>query len=122
MKVALTVWEDRISPLFDTTRMLLIADTGGRGITERHLEPLDCDSPFSRAAKLDELGVKVLICGGISNFLARLIDAYRIQVIPFVTGTVDEVLEAFLDGNLFKKKFRMPGCGTVNDKRVGEEN
>ncbi len=122
MKVALTVWENRISPLFDATRMLLIADIGRRGITGSHLEPLDCDSPFSRAERLDELGVEVLICGGISEYFARLVEAHHIEIIPFAAGTVDEVLEAYVGGNIFNKKFRMPGCGIQKDERIREED
>jgi len=110
MKVALTVWKNRISPLFDATRMLLIADIGKRRIREQRLEALDCDTAFARAARLDELGVKVLICGGISDFFARLIEAHSIQIIPFVAGSVDEVLEAYVSGDLFIKRLRMPGC------------
>jgi len=112
MKVAVTVWGDRISPLFDATRMLLIADIEGRRISGKHREAFNCNSPFSRAERLADLGVTVLVCGGISNGFARLIEARRIKLIPFVAGAVDEVLEAYVTGRLFNKKFRMPGCGT----------
>ena len=122
MKVALTVWEDRISPLFDSTLMLLIVDIESCRIIERHLEPFESNSPFSRAAKLDDLGVKVLICGGISGFFANLIEAHRIQIIPFVAGAVDEVLEAYMTGTLFTKKFQMPGCGFRNNESFIKED
>ncbi|NIA08947.1 MAG: hypothetical protein GWP10_04075 [Nitrospiraceae bacterium] len=121
MKLALTVWEDRISPLFDSTLMLLIVDIESRRIIGRRLEPFESDSPFSRAAKLDDLGVKVLICGGISGFFANIIEAHHIQIIPFVAGAVDEVLEAYMMGTLFDKKFRMPGCGFKNNENLIEE-
>jgi len=122
MKVALTVWEDRISPLFDSTLMLLIVDIESRRIIGRHLESFESNSPFSRAAKLDDLGVKVLICGGISGFFANVIEAHRIQIIPFVAGAVDEVLEAYMMGTIFSKRFRMPGCGFRNNKSLIEED
>lgn len=121
MKVALTVWEDRISPLFDSSRTLLIADIKARGVGEKRLEPFECDSAFSRAEKLDELGVKVLICGGISSFFASLIEAHHIRIIPFAAGAVDEVMEAYVTGNLSNKRFRMPGCGPCKKKVVRED-
>ena len=102
--------------------MLLIADIGNRRVRQRHFEAFDCDSAFSRAARLDDLGVEGLICGGISDFFARLIEAHRIQIISFAAGAVDDVLEAYVTGNLFEKKFRMPGCGTEDDKRLSEED
>jgi predicted Fe-Mo cluster-binding NifX family protein len=110
MKVAVTVWENRISPLFDATRTLLIADIDNRVLTEKYLVPFDCISPFARAATLEGLGVGTLICGGVSDFFAKLIEAHNIQIIPFVAGRVDEVIDAFLRDKLCHKKFRMPGC------------
>ena len=111
MKVALTVWENRISPLFDATRMLLIAEISDGEVISKHRLPLDCISPFARAATLEELGVVTLICGGVSEFFAKLIEARNIQIIPFVAGRVDDVIDAYLKDGLCHKKFRMPGCG-----------
>ena len=110
MKVAVTVWENRISPLFDATRTLLIADVHNHVVTEKHLVSFDCISPFSRAATLEELGVDTLICGGVSDFFANLIEARNIRIIPFVAGRVDEVIDAYLRDSLCHKRFRMPGC------------
>jgi len=100
MQVALTVWEGRISPLFDATRMLLVADIIDHRITARHYEPLDCDTASSRADLLNALGVDVLICGGISETFAGPIEASGIKLIPFSSGDVEEVLRAYLTDNL----------------------
>jgi len=126
MKVAVTVWENRISPLFDATRTLLIAEIRNGAVIEKHLVPFNCLSPFSRALTLEELGVEILICGGVSDYFARLIEARNIRIIPFVAGRVDEVVEAYLQDGLCHKKFQMPGCGdrtTVKQRRRrGHEN
>ncbi|MBW2624372.1 MAG: NifB/NifX family molybdenum-iron cluster-binding protein [Deltaproteobacteria bacterium] len=122
MKVALTVWENRISPVFDSTRMLLIVNIENRGVAEKQYVPFDCDSPFSRAAKLDDLGAGVLICGAISNSFANLIEVRNIRIIPFIAGAVDEVIEAYLMGTPISKKFRMPGYGTRQDEDLSEED
>ncbi len=111
MKVALTVWQERISPLFDATRMLLIATVDHRKIAERRLEPFDCGSDFSRVSRLGGLGVDVLICGGISRFFINFIQARSIRILPFCAGRVEKVLEAYMEGTLFSDRFRMPGCG-----------
>ncbi|HKI49052.1 MAG TPA: NifB/NifX family molybdenum-iron cluster-binding protein [Desulfobacteria bacterium] len=117
MKVALTVWENRISPLFDATRTLLIAEICNGKVIEKHRLPLDCISPFARAATLEELGIVTLICGGVSDFFAKLIEARNIQIISFVAGRVDEVIDAFLRDGLCHQKFRMPGCGDRQHKK-----
>ena len=121
MKVGLTVWENRISPVFDSARMLLVADIGNRKVNGRHFEPFDCKSPFPRAVKLHDLGVRVLICGAVSNLFAKPIEAYGIQIIPFVSGALDEVLDAYLVDGLCDSKFRMPGCKAGNDNGFIEE-
>ena len=121
MKLALTVCENRISPLFDCARMLLIVDIVDRTSTGRHFEVLHYESPFSRAAKLSDLGVKVLICGAVSDQFANIIETYGIRIVPFVAGAVDEVLDAYLTGGLYNAKFRMPGCGSRHDKSSRKE-
>lgn len=118
MKVALTVWENRVSPLFDSASTLLIADIVGRGIKNMRLEPFECKSPFSRAARLDDLGVSVLICGGITDCFANLIEARKIRIVPFTAGAVDEILEAYITGNIYKRDYRMPGCEISRDQTL----
>ena len=112
MKVALTVWENRISPLFDSARMLLIVDIFDSMATNRHYETFSCESPFSRAATLSNLDVTILICGAISDPFAKTIESNGIRIIPFIAGAVDEVLDAYLTDGLCDSKFQMPGCET----------
>jgi predicted Fe-Mo cluster-binding NifX family protein len=100
MQVALTVWCGRISPLFDATRTLLVANVKDRKITARHYEPIDGDSALSRANRLNALGVEVLICGGISEPFANLIEARGIKLISFSSGDVEEVLDAYLSDRI----------------------
>jgi predicted Fe-Mo cluster-binding NifX family protein len=100
MQIALTVWKGRISPLFDVTRMLLVADVEKKQITVKHYVPMECDSPAARASKLGDLGINFLICGGISDSYAKLIEAKGIHIIPFTSGAIDEVLVDFLEGKL----------------------
>ncbi|MCG6879201.1 MAG: dinitrogenase iron-molybdenum cofactor biosynthesis domain-containing protein [Deltaproteobacteria bacterium] len=111
MKVAVTVWNNRISPLFDATRTLIILDIQNGTVSEKYRVPFDCVSPFSRATNLSEMGVNTLICGGVSDFFAKLIEARNIRIIPFVAGRVDEVIDAYLRDALGHKRFQMPGCG-----------
>jgi predicted Fe-Mo cluster-binding NifX family protein len=107
MKVAVTTWKGRISPVADLTQELLVVDIGGQRITGRNREHFDNDSLFYRARKLDDLGVKTFICGAISSFYGSLVEGYGIRVISFVHGHVDEVLDAFLNNALMNPKFVM---------------
>ena len=48
--------------------------------------------------------------GGISWSLASMLRASNIELIPFVTGSVDEVLNAYFNNQLTKPQFLQPGC------------
>ena len=111
MLVAVPNWNGRVSPLFDTaTRLTLAEVSGGRtAITGERL--LAGIPPPWRARYLADQGVEVLICGGISRPLAGMLGALGIRVLPWVTGEVSEVLEAFAGGRLPAPQFLMPGCG-----------
>jgi len=122
MKVALTVWENRISPLFDCARMLLIVEAVNRTETSRHFEPFHYESPFSRAVKLSDMKIEVLICGAVSAQFANIIETYGIRIIPFVAGAVEEVLESYLTSGLHDSRFLMPGCKTRHNNGFREEN
>jgi len=100
MRVAITIWENRISPVADSAREMLVADVAGRKIIRRRHERFEDDSLFLRAKKLSELSVTTFICGAISDFYSGLVEGYGIRLIPFAHGRVDEVLSGFLTSSL----------------------
>ena len=111
MKVALTVWEHRISPVFDTANMLLLAEIKDKKVISKRHEPFDPEL-FSRLVnRLTALDITVLICGAISKVPANIIEASRIKLIPFISGKADDVLECYAQGIQIIPAFLMPGCG-----------
>jgi predicted Fe-Mo cluster-binding NifX family protein len=126
MRVALTVWENRISPVFDSARMLLIVDVKNGTLTGKRYVPFDAEFFVYKTTQLKELGLSVLICGAISQYFANRIEAYGIRIIPFVKGEMNQALDAYLKDSLFRSNFLMPGCGTrrrhsPRDKRGGRK-
>jgi predicted Fe-Mo cluster-binding NifX family protein len=111
MKLALTVWEDRISPVFDAARKLLVAEVENRVIAGKYYERFDSTLSPRLNERLNELDVSVLICGAISEQPAQMIEASGIKIIPFIAGNADDVLAAYVKGTLVKPSFLMPGCG-----------
>jgi predicted Fe-Mo cluster-binding NifX family protein len=63
-----------------------------------------------RVRRLKETGADLLICGAISNMIGNLIEAEGICIIPWVSGGVEEVLDAFAHEDLTDARYRMPGC------------
>jgi predicted Fe-Mo cluster-binding NifX family protein len=115
MKIAVTVWEDRISPVFDASRRLLIAEIENALIIDRSYVIFDPERPSNLARTLEKLDVTVLICGAVSQAPATIIAAGGITLIPFIAGEVDRVLDVYAKGNPLAPTFVMPGChGCIN--------
>ena len=109
MKVAIPVSGGRVSPAFDFARHLLLLEyEGGREVSRAELV-FEEMIPVSRARRLEFLGVKVLICGAISRSLTDHLANSGIDIVPFVSGTVEEVLAAYFAGQLEFARFLMPG-------------
>ena len=111
MKVAFAIWNNRIAPVFDVARLLHIVEAENSVINGSVEEILPIDLlPIKKAERLSELGVKTLICGAISRPLYDTIVANGIDVIPFIAGELDEVVQAWLSGRPDWHHFAMPGC------------
>ena len=110
MRVAVTVWEDRISPVFDASRRLWIAEMENGQITRQSNLIFDPEHPADLANTLDQLEVPVLIGGAISQVPANTITAGGITLISFITGDVNRVLRAYAKGQSLAPDFVMPGC------------
>ena len=110
MRIAVAVWRDRVSPVFDVAGSLRLVDLED-GTPLRHSNAnLQEDDPSARVRKLSELGVKVLICGAISRPLETMLTGAGIRVIGRICGGVEEVVEAYRSGRHDDPAFAMPGC------------
>jgi len=110
MNVAIPIWEGRVSPVFDTASRLLVLQMDERDEKSRFETYLDEHDVTRKCARVQGLGVDVLICGAISWHFRRLLGASGIQVIPWISGPAEEVLDAFKKGALLNSKYLMPGC------------
>ena len=119
MKIAIPVWNGFVSSVFDFAHQLLLVDVESRVEKSRSEILLEQQAGPQRVNQLIELGVDVLICGAISRPLASMLTASNIEVIPFVSGPVNEVLNAYLNGRLAEPRFLQPGCWPGARKRFG---
>lgn len=110
MKAAFSCWEERIAPVFDSARQVLVAEAEAGRIVRQQRQELDMPLPLQKTLRLRELGVDVLVCGAISRPLQALVAAAGIQLIPFVSGELEDVIQAWSGGKLPASRFFMPGC------------
>jgi predicted Fe-Mo cluster-binding NifX family protein len=112
MKIAIPIWQGRVSPVFDAAGSLLVADIEN-GQEVRHIEKsLALKNPLSRVNFITQLGVEVLICGAISLQLHNALTSSGVKVISFTCGPVEDVIRAFMNHRLSDNAFLMPGCSS----------
>ena len=115
--IAFTIWQDRISPVFDSSKVVLILDIENSVEISRRSVTLETHAPLSRARELTDLGVHVLICGAISLPFANAIESMGINIFPFVAGDINSVICSYLDGTVHNPSFLMPGCRRKSRRR-----
>jgi predicted Fe-Mo cluster-binding NifX family protein len=110
MKYALTVWDGRISPMFDVCREALILDIENKKVISTSTESLDNALSSAKVERLVALKVETLVCGAISEPLHQDLTARGVKVIGFVAGEIDDVLQAIIADRLPAPALSMPGC------------
>ena len=109
MKIAVSTWNGRISPVFDVSRHMVVVEID-QGIIQRKSEESLDEDLGRKVEKISGNGIQLLICGAISQILADVLALRGVQIIPFITGNVDEVIQAYLADQLDRSCFAMPGC------------
>jgi len=110
MRIAIPIVDGRISPVFDVAERLLLVDFEDGSEVRRSEEVLEDHAIKTRAKRVAQLRVNVLVCGAISWPLQAMLLSAGVEVIPQTCGQVEDVLRAFVAGRLTGDAFVMPGC------------
>ncbi len=109
MKIGIPIWENKISPVLDTASRLLVVETDGQMENSRFETYMDVQDLSHKCFRIQGTGVDILICGAVSKrFLEKLV-ALGVQIISGISGNPEDVLNAYLEGNIDDAKFLMPG-------------
>jgi predicted Fe-Mo cluster-binding NifX family protein len=102
MRVAIPLFGSVVSPRFEFAREMLVASCADGGVVEEMKMSLPPGRPHWRVALLAEMGVTVVICGGVSPSSGRLLASHGIEVISFATGPAGGVLEDFINARFVR--------------------
>ena len=119
MRIAVPIWEDRVSPVLDTASTMLIVEVEDQKEASRFETFLDEQELHRRCMRIQGLGVNVLICGAVSRPFLRMLSASGMDIIHGISGNPEDVLEAYLKGILYHERFLMPG---FKKNRSGQRN
>jgi len=111
MRLAIPVWRDQVSPVFDVALNLLVIDVDGGREVARHVVPLGTPGEADRARRLAAMGIDVLICGTITRPLEQLVTAAGVRVVSLVCGPVEQVASSMVRGTRLPSDCLMPGHG-----------
>lgn len=109
MKIAITVWGNRISPVFDAASTLLLVELQDRAVVDRQVKMFQPSRHDSFITLLKDAGVHLLVCGAMCEPAVQRVEASGIDVVPFVAGEVESLIESYLQERGFSD-FAMPGC------------
>ena len=108
--LAIPIWNDRVSTTLDFAgRLLIVEIDAGREISRRELE-LNAVSVQRKASLIRNAAVQVILCGAVSQAMAFGLAREGIQIVPFVSGQVDDVIAAYLCGRIAEPCYLQPGC------------
>ena len=100
MKIAIPTFATRVSPRFDCAQSVLIV-TLDEGEAPQRQELTASDwTPHEHINRLLEFGVETVICGGIDRWSVASLQSAGVTVYGWVAGEVEDVLAAFLQGEL----------------------
>jgi predicted Fe-Mo cluster-binding NifX family protein len=106
MRIAIPIWNGRVSPVFDVSRLIRVVDIHDGTVTRASNRRLKAES---RSLALLKLGVDLLICAAISTALESTLWRSGIEVLPDICGSADEIVDAFASGDKELSRFRSPG-------------
>lgn len=119
MKLALAVFEERISVIFDNSSQLLLVSIKDHLVTSTRKINFSALCTVEMIEILKDEAVTILICGAISDFMQQTMERNRIEVIPWISGSVQKVLDAWLNGTM--EELVMPGCCRSYAKKYGKD-
>ena len=106
MRIAIPVWHDRVSPVFDVAKRIRVTEViDGTFHSESEHEPENGDY----AAALTNLGVDVLVCAAISPDLEATLWNGGVEVISDKCGPAAMIAEAYANGDKVLRRFHSPG-------------
>jgi predicted Fe-Mo cluster-binding NifX family protein len=108
-RLAIPVFEARVSPVLDTCIRMLVVDIDGSREMARSEVFLEKMSISERTEVLMRWGIKKIICAGVSDLMCKLLKSRDIETISGIAGEVEKIIRAYCCGDLSDPCFCMPG-------------
>jgi predicted Fe-Mo cluster-binding NifX family protein len=95
MKLAVTVYQNKVAPRFDCAEEFLIIDIENNRSREKKTLRCRSDYPLERAIMLAESDVDIVICGAIDQYSSRILSVKGKQVFSWQSGNIEDIIDKF---------------------------
>ncbi|HOF34388.1 MAG TPA: NifB/NifX family molybdenum-iron cluster-binding protein [Spirochaetota bacterium] len=110
MKIAITIWNGRVSPLFDSASNVFVYESLNENDFTKKQITFDAQSAEAKADILLQNGIDLLICGAVSSDAERILSQKGIAVFAYLSGEADEIIKMIKTNKPLYENFAMPGC------------
>jgi predicted Fe-Mo cluster-binding NifX family protein len=117
MKIAIPIWDNKISPVLDTASKLLVVEVKDQVESSRFEVFLDEQELVRRCRRICGMEIDLLICGAVSRPFHGMLMALGVRIIQDISGHPEDVLSAYLQHKTLCPRFLMPGCGAKRERR-----
>ena len=100
MKIAIPVFQTKISPRFDSTQDFILLQIEQSNVMKRDTLHTGGWSLSAKINQLVLLGVDTLICGGIDLASMQQLNFNGIKIYSWITGEVEDAVTCFLNQGL----------------------
>jgi predicted Fe-Mo cluster-binding NifX family protein len=111
MNICLAAYGNRIASLLETSDRLILIHAPDFDKSSVQTIPLYSGAYNEILKILQENNVNTLICGAITACVHDLLRAQNIEIIPWITGNVSDIIDALNTQKVLSPKFNMPGRG-----------
>ena len=108
-RICLACYKDRLASICENADEYKIFDIRDNDIYPAGLLSLPSKDPMDRTSAILACGVSYLLCGAICSRTRTILESGGVDVVPWLTGTVDQAVDAFRSDSL--PDLAMPGCG-----------
>ena len=103
MKIAITCENGQVFQHFGHTPEFAVYTTADGKVVSKQILPCNGTGHGALAGLLKDSGIELLICGGIGGGAQLALAEAGIELVGGASGSVDEVISAFLAGQLVVK-------------------
>lgn len=108
-RIAIPVFQSRISPVLDACKRLLVVDIDNGKEIQRSDVSLKKMSRRERTEAISRWNIDTIICAGVSELMCSYIASQDVRLVCGIAGELEKIIDAYIHNRLDQECFLMPG-------------